>query len=173
MMQLPPTLTPLQRLLSGLCAAFGVLLVAEVILLNGNDVQTRDDAEKRFSSQLIKPYAAGNALSVPPIVKFREVIERPLFIEDRRLPKENSSSKKSVQGVQLSGKWKLTGVFLVGDQSFAHVESVRERKTTRLQVDTELDGWRVSAIDSAGVRFSNGGETVTLALKENADSQGN
>lgn len=160
------SIAPIPKLLFGLSAALTGVLVVEIALLGlfaAADDSAGPDAGPATS---YRPDTSNTTLTIPPIVQFREVIERPLFIEGRRPPKTQSSRTSSVEAVQLNGKWKVTGIFLAGEQSFVHVESVRDKKTTRLKAGAMLDGWRVASIEQNIVRFSNGAQSASLELQK-------
>jgi hypothetical protein len=153
------------RMLIGFCAVLIVVILIEVITMRP-DSDALQDISSATTSSVSAANSATEALQVPPLAAYGEVLERPLFADSRRPPQQAAVATESVRAIQLSTKWKVTGIVVAGDNSFVHVEGLRDRKTVRLQVGMPLDGWQLQEIEPDQIVFSLGGESVTLQLHE-------
>ena len=154
------------RMAIGVCAFLAVLIVTEVSVL-GRDSNAMTDASASDPLSLGASNTNAEALQIAPLAAYSEVLERPLFSDSRRPPQLAVQAKDSARAVQLSTKWKVTGIVVAGDNSFVHVEGIRDRKTVRLQVGMPLDGWQLQEIAPDQIVFGLAGESVTLQLRKN------
>lgn len=158
-----PKLTMYSRTMLGICTAWALLIVGEIVLV-GTDTGPAPESGTEVTTTG-QGAATIKALQIPPVIAYREVTERPLFLESRR-PPVAAQDGPSARAVQLASAWKLTGIVMAGDDSFVHVQAVRDRATRRLQLGAVLDGWRVDEITSNNVVFASGDERQTLWLLE-------
>ena len=147
------------------CAVLVLIIVAEVYLL-GTDSNAAGQAAME---PIVVPDNSATSLQIPPVVAYREVVERPLFSDSRRPAQQATKSAESVRAVQLAAKWKVTGIVVAGEYSFVHVEGIRDHKTVRLRAGMPLDGWKLEQIEPDHIEFSAAGESVTLKLYEDKD----
>jgi hypothetical protein len=148
------------------CVLMTLIIAVEINVLGGDAGAATAGAE---SAPLDDPALGAKAepLQIPPVVAYREVVERPLFTDSRRPPeKAPEEVAESKRIAQLVGKWKVTGIVVAGDHSFAHVEASTDHKTVRLQVGMMLDGWKLEAIRADGIVFRSGAESTTLTLHD-------
>ena len=153
------------RIMLGTCAVLAVIIVAEVTLMSRDSSAMSDESAANLSIVAASDTTAAT-LQIAPLAVYREVLERPLFSDSRRPPQKAAQAKDSVRAVQLSTKWKVTGIVVAGDSSFVHVEGIRDRKTIRLQIGMPLDGWQLQEIAPDQIVFGLAGESVTLQLRE-------
>ena len=159
-------LTLYSRTMLGVCAVLAVVVAAEAIVLA--DVGDEGGAVTAMEQQAPGPDAGAPAppLAIPPIVAYREVVERPLFSDTRR-PQDKPADKVAAAPVaKLESQWKLTGVVLAGENSSAHIMGMRDNKTVRLQAGMQLDGWRLDAVERDRAVFSLNGREAILRLHE-------
>ena len=153
------------RSMLAVCAVLVLIIVAEVYLL-GMDSNA---AGRATVETIVVLDSATTSLQIPPVIAYREVVERPLFSDSRRPVQQATKSTESVRAVQLAAKWKVTGIVVAGDSSFVHVEGIRDHKTVRLKAGMPLDGWKLELIAPDYIEFSAAGESVTLTLYEGKD----
>ena len=155
------------RSMLAVCVVLSLIIAAEVSVI-GSDSNSRI-AERAAAALNPEPVRSGTkpaALQIPPMVTYREVVERPLFTHSRRPPEKTTGAVESVRAVQLSGKWKVTGIVVAGDNTYAHIEGNRDHKTVRLQVGMPLDGWKLEEIEADRIVLRSGDEYTTLTLHE-------
>jgi hypothetical protein len=171
-MELLASLSLYSRTMLGLCAALLLVILTEVLFLGGESgaAVTVSNTQGQDSAA---PGAVSQSLQIPPVVAYREVTERPLFSDSRRPPPQTKAAGNSAaQATQLVGKWKVTGIVVAGDSSFALVEGIRDRKTVRLQLGMPLDGWQLEEIHPDHLVFNAADTTATLLLHNEEDGQG-
>ena len=109
----------------------------------------------------------GKPPSARPLADYNEITQRPLFNETRRPTAADVAPTVTARAIsQLSQQWKLTGVVIAGDNSFAHVVNKRDRRTVRLRKDEMLDGWRLDEISADRISLASAKGTVSLELHE-------
>jgi len=148
------------------CGVSGLVIGAEALLLN-SDSSTSDSGTARESSTAESTaIAMADPLQIPPVVVYRDIVERPLFSDSRRPPDKAAAAVAAAPGEQLGAKWKLTGIVVAGENSFVHVAGVRDHETVRLQAGMPLDGWKLEQINTDHVVFSSAGRSAILKLHE-------
>ena len=148
------------------CMALAPVIAVEVFVIGSDSDASLVGITASTTASLNESQAGSTALQIPPVVAYHEVVERPLFTSSRRPPEEPEETVESVRSVQLAGKWKVTGIVVAGDDSFAHVEGIRDRKTVRLKNGALLDGWKLEEIAPNQIVFSSGTDRVALRLHE-------
>lgn len=162
------SLSRYSRTMLGVCTAMILVIGAEFSLLGTGAGASLSGEESAPSSRAKSPSGPAIAsLQIPPVITYQAVVERPLFSDSRRPPAQAAQGGQAAQAPQLGAKWRLTGIVMAGDNSFLHVQSIRDRKTVRLQVGMPLDGWQVEEIAPDQVTFTSGGRSETLRIYEN------
>ena len=162
-------LTIYSRMMLAVCALLGLVVAAEAVVMS-RGARPSDSAVPAGSDDLaVTATRSVQPLHIPPIVTYREIMERPLFSDTRRPQDKPAPATEAIALAQLDNKWKLTGVVVSGENSSAHVAGVRDNKTQRLQVGMSLDGWRLEKIMSDHVVFSQAGRTATLRLHDDEE----
>ena len=161
------SLTLYCRTMLGISAVMALVIVAEVVLLGaGSNTSLPAANPATASSQDAASETAVARLRIPPVISYQAVVERPLFSDSRRPPAQAAQGGKAAQAAQLGAKWRLTGIVMAGDNSFVHVEGIRDRKTVRLKVGMPLDGWQLEEIEPDHVTFTSGGRSETLQIHQ-------
>lgn len=157
---------PLTGLLAGICVSLLAIVMLELHLIRSGglvpEFELLDDAEGAVAAGV----ESAQRVRLSPFSSYREVTERPLFIDTRRPPPVPETADASVRASQLRAKWELTGIVVAGDASFAHVRGVRDKQTRKIKIDEILDGWRVTEIAARRVTLSQAAESVTLELPD-------
>ena len=162
-MELLSGLSLYSRSMLVVCAVLSLVIASEVLLI-GTDSDAVIAAPTNTAADATRTVPA--TLQIPPVVTYREVVERPLFANSRRPPPdEAAAATESVRAVQLANKWKVTGIVVAGDDSFVHVESLRDHKTVRLQIGKPLDGWKLEEIEPDRIVFTSETDSVTRQFR--------
>ena len=148
------------------CMTLAFVIVVEVVFIGSDSDASLVGITSSTTASLNEPQAGPASLQIPPVVAYREVVERPLFTNSRRPPEEPEETVDSVRAVQLASKWKVTGIVVAGDDSFAHVQGIRDQKTVRLKIGESLDGWKLEEIAPDQITFSSATDRVALRLHE-------
>ncbi len=112
------------------------------------------------------------ALEPPPLEEYASVVERPLFLPDRRPPPDEPEDEPIVEEVpatDLSGT-NLTAVVITPTLVSAWVRSPRSNETRRLRLGQDYEGWTVKAIEPDRLVLERQGETNELPLRDYANS---
>lgn len=153
------------RIVLAICGLLGLVIGAEAFLLrSGANTAGAGLSAGAENSATAAVATTARPLQIPPVVIYREIVERPLFADTRRQPDKTAAA--AAPTAALSSQWKLTGVVVAGKNSFVHVEGIRDHKTVRLQVGMPLDGWRLETIEADRVVFASAGRSATLRLHD-------
>ena len=101
--------------------------------------------------------------------EYAVVIERPLFLPDRRPPTEEPAEQtdepQQVTHTDLV-RMDLTAVVITTDESRAWVRDSAKQELFKLRLGDDLAGWTVSAIHEDEVELQRQGETDALVLRD-------
>lgn len=109
----------------------------------------------------------------PPLEKddFASVIERPLFLPDRRPPSEEPEETEEPAVVEEAPKvaldtMDLNAVIITPSEAVAWVRTPSKPTAEKLHIGDTLDGWTVKAIKGDEVEMERQGKTDTLVLRD-------
>lgn len=108
-----------------------------------------------------------------PLVKedFANVIERPLFLPDRRPPSEDPTNLdvpqivEDVPGVGLE-TMDLNAVIITPVEAVAWVRTPTKPTPEKLRIGDEVEGWTIKSIQADEVQLERQGKTDTLVLRD-------
>lgn len=143
-----------------------VVIVLEIALLGSESVALVDDAP---AAEPLTGPASDNSITLPSLPSYRQLLTRPLFTNTRKPPPR--SANKPTQTIDLSKKWKLTGVVVAGDNSHVFVQGIRDKSVRRLEMGATLDGWVLREITPEYAVLESGGREARLELREDADKR--
>jgi len=105
--------------------------------------------------------------AAPSLAQFEQILGRPLFFEDRRMPviPENIPEAERLEPLRLT----LEGVAIGGGTRVAVLVDERERGQIRLAEGMSHDGWTLESVTSAGAEFRRGEELTRLELDNGDD----
>ncbi len=98
---------------------------------------------------------------------YAEVIERPLFLPDRRPPEEDAGQDQAlteVESASLDGL-DLTAVIMTPDETVAWVLDQAKQGLVKLRTGEDVAGWKVQEIRKDRLLLERQGETNTLLLR--------
>lgn len=158
---------PVVVALAAVCLALATLLIAQVREFGAGAKPDRDPGPPPTDAPPAEPRTAPDE-SPPTLTAFSEVIRRPLFVPERR-PAENDAPVQvdAATGTRIAGEWKVAGIVITGEDTFALLRNRRTDKVIRLRPGMQLDGWKTVDITSRQVSLSMGNQRVTIPLREN------
>jgi hypothetical protein len=104
-----------------------------------------------------------------PLSAFREIQERPLFIEGR-LPPEPPPEEPKAKQASTPLKLTLEGVVITPESRVAVIGDLQSRETLRLAEGMSHNDWRVERVEHDRVTLLRGGEEILLKLVPDEES---
>ena len=111
-------------------------------------------------------------LPPPPKEDYASIVERPLFLPDRRPPPDEPEEQESAapEGPSDLDGTDLTAVIITPAAVSAWVRSPKSPETERLRLGDDYQGWSVKTIEADRLVFERQGETNELILRDYAHS---
>jgi len=108
------------------------------------------------------PEFGSAALTPPALANLGEMLERPLFFDDRRMPvpPEDSAPPPPPKPLML----KLQGVAMSGGSRVAVLRNTSNNLLLQMVEGEIHDGWTLDAITSSATHFSRGTQTAELTV---------
>lgn len=151
------------------CRFLGLLL-----LLAGSQVWAAEEDTNTTAVEetTVSPDVSGMELpQLPPREAFDGILERPLFTTNRR-PEASGSDASAVSASELRETWRLTAVFMVGEEQKALLRQRDGERHLLLIKGMPLDDtWMLNEITPDGVVMDSGDEQVQLELLEPRDKE--
>jgi hypothetical protein len=111
--------------------------------------------------------------SVPGVKKlerinaYNSIVERPLFIAERRFEEEKKVKKLVTKAPVIQDlRVQALGIALAGDGLLAVVKDLKNGQTLRLHIGDELYGWSLKSVSEISFTFSKGGKEKLIKFKE-------
>ena len=106
----------------------------------------------------------------PPLDTYSEVVERPLFREDRRpyIPEPTVEREPPGDtGPDITTLISLSATVINEDERIALIERKQDRKLQQLRQGEEFNGWTLNQIQADDITMQKGQETrhITLSVK--------
>ncbi len=152
----------LASVLAGIAAVLGLLLALEWIVLAKD--RERALAAPRVKAETQVEIESGNALDfeLPPLDDFRQMTERPLFMENRR-PGAEPTETVAAPPPQTPMNLKLMGIVFTPEGKKALLVDAKG-KYKRLKAQDTLDSWTLVEVDQDKVVMQQGEERKELPL---------
>lgn len=99
-------------------------------------------------------------LNSPAMSLFVDMVERPLFYVERRMPEPPAAKPPPPAPLIL----KLEGVALANGSRVAVLRNPNTRQLVQLEEGGTHDGWTLDAVDAGSASFSRGGQVTELLL---------
>ena len=104
---------------------------------------------------------------VPPLGTFSEMIERPLFREDRspyvpEAPTEPEQPRDT--GPDITTQISLSAIVIDEDERIALIERRQDKKLQQLRQGEKFNGWTLNQIQADDITMQKGQETRQIAL---------
>ena len=137
------------------------LIIAAELLLAGADESAETAAIDAAEFSLPPPN--DNRLISPQIVDFVDVLERPAFFQDRKLPLEPEPAPvTSVPLLPL--RLTLEGVAISSDSRVAVLRNTGSNQLLQLAEGMSHDGWLLETVSADRALFTRGAEQTELLL---------
>ena len=109
------------------------------------------------------PEFGNTSIPAPPIGQFVDMLERPLFIPDRRMPKPEV--KKAPPPPPRPLQLKLEGIAIAGSSRVAVLRNLNGNTLLQLAEGDTHDGWTLNTLTGTSAQFSrDNGETSEVLL---------
>ena len=141
------------------CIALAVILAIELLLPPAPPAIPDQPSQAPRPSSTLKE----DDFSLPPLSQYREIIERPLFLQSRRpVPKEGSDTSPLAAKETRLNQYTLTAVIIVPDKRLALIRgtSEKEKKTLRLEEGQDFQGWKLKEIKDELAVFQQGNQEL-------------
>jgi hypothetical protein len=115
------------------------------------------------------PDFGSEALSPPMLADLNEMLNRPLFFDDRRMPeppKEEVAPPPPPKPIRL----KLIGVALAGGSRVALLRNLVNNQLVHLAEGETHDGWSLDTVGEQSASFSRGSQVAELPLELEAQA---
>lgn len=152
---------PINRPTQGLVLALLALAMLVVIVVVTPAAPSSSDDAVGEPDDVSLPEFGGDALSPPALVDLSEMMERPLFFEDRRMPEpEEVAPPPPPTPLRL----KLLGVAISGGSRVALLRNTSNNLLLQLAEGGTHDGWTLDSVDAKAAHFSRGEQKTVLQL---------
>lgn len=107
-----------------------------------------------------------NKKEFPLINAYQDIIDRPLFMEDRQpyillAPKTNISNIKKIKSRQFS----LSAIVITSDKSIAIFQYAKSKTLQHIALGETIDGWILTEVHNQYIVLKKGDNTKTLELE--------
>jgi len=160
-MNLPFARSDLTRALAGSCAALAIVVALQFAFPDrAAGPESGEDSAGMELPPLdeIQPYVA------PTFESFAEVLDRPLFYEDRKLPAPPEKAPVAEvprEPLQLV----LEGVAISGNSRVALLRDQRSNELVQIAEGDIHDGWTLESVEGGKATFKRGDDTTELAIE--------
>lgn len=139
-----------------------LILVLVVEYLIATSDATAD--EKAAVTDDVSPaVSSGDRYTAPDIVDFVEILERPVFFPDRKLPPEPELETVVAEPPQPL-RLRLEGVAISGENRVAVLRITSSNQLLRLAEGESHDGWLLESVDADRAVFKRDAEVAELFL---------
>lgn len=147
---------PTQLLIAG-NLALAIIVSAELLLPaqpNTANAAVADDVNHTL------PEFGDTRIAVPPIAQLVDMMERPLFVPNRRMPEAEVEEAPPPPPTPL--RLKLEGIAIAGGSRVAVLRNLGNGNSlVQLAEGESHDGWTLDALSSTAATFSRNGEQTT------------
>jgi hypothetical protein len=138
----------------------GLVVVAELLLPaqpgTANAASAADD-------NVSLPEFGNTTIAAPPVSQLVDMMERPLFYVDRRMPQPEVETAPPPPPTPL--RLKLEGIAIAGGARVAVLRNLNGNGLVQLAEGDSHEGWTLDSLSSTNATFSrNGGQTTELLL---------
>ena len=138
------------------------LIVAAELLLPSQPGTANAAAASEGTAAL--PEFGDTSIAAPPINQLVDMMERPLFYIDRRMPEPEVETAPPPLPTPL--RLKLEGIAIAGGSRVAVLRNLNGNGLVQLVEGESHEGWTLDALSSNSATFSrNGGQSTELPLE--------
>ena len=124
------------------------------------------DGGQADASELL-PDFGNTSFNAPAMADLPDVLERPLFFVERRMPEPEIAATPSATPLQL----KLEGVALSGGARIAVLRNLQNNQLVQLEEGESHEGWTLDSLTSTAASFSRGDQRTELPLDPNTGTR--
>ena len=148
------------QILIGANLLMGLVVVAHILLPaqpGAANAATMDDEQSAM------PEFGDTGIAAPPMAQLVDMMERPLFFPDRRMPEPEVEPPPPPPATPL--RLKLEGIAIAGGSRVAVLLNMNGKHLMHLAEGESHEGWTLDAVTSTSARFSrDDGQTAELSL---------
>jgi len=148
----------LTRALIGANGLLALLVALELVFPARSGVASGGDTN---APQAALPEFASSTAAAPAFSRLGDMLERPLFYTDRRLP---APQVEAPTAPLTPLRLKLEGIAIAGGSRVAVLRNLNGNQLIQLAEGDAHDGWTLDAIGSTSATFSRGTQTTALQL---------
>jgi hypothetical protein len=141
-----------------LLAWIGVVALMTVIAVASVELSTM-----RLPAWLGAPAAASTGAEIRSAAGFENILQRPLFLRSRQGISVNISTPPA-PAAELDPNFTLKGVFINGASAKAFLMSSQNPLGMWAQIDEDVDGWRIVAIQPGQVLLASQNQRLAIPL---------
>lgn len=136
------------------------LLITGELLLPTEPAAAQVDSNNDSSNTL--PDFGNTRIDAPSLSQLVDLLERPLFYPDRRVPKPTAQKAAAPPPAPL--RLKLEGIAIAGGSRVAVLRNLNGQGLLQLTEGDSHDGWTLDTLTSTSATFSRGAQTNELLL---------
>jgi len=148
-------LTPV---LSIICALL-LLIIAMELVVSRQGAEAQETATKKVAAS--RPSLRNLTYNPPAVYEFDEIVDRHLFMADRRPAKE---SAPAIAAAPID--FQLEGVAMISGAKVAVVRDLSTNQLLRLTEGMSHEDWTIETVDATGATFRRDEESVRLLLQQ-------
>jgi len=147
-------------------ACIALAFVVGVELLNPLEIEAVSEGTADSRTATV-PVLSQAAYLPPRMEELGDVLERPLFFADRKMPPEVAPAAATVAARVPLRLW-LEGVAIVSDSRIAVLRDLSNNRLLQLTEGMMHDGWTLDAVTASSARFRRDAEVAELTLDADA-----
>ena len=161
----------LPLLLGGLCCVAAAALAVQWYFSSEHEQEIRRQLKKPVASKIVLADPPEDSLQLEAQDKFKEIIERPMFLKSRKpLPTVTAADTDVIetpvqqQTTELSARF--TGYIEVPEGKIALIKDTKTRKYHRLHKGEQINEWTLTELHPDRVVFQQGNTSEELLLRQ-------
>lgn len=141
----------------------GLVVLAELLL---PAQPGKANAASAVDGNVSLPEFGDTTIAAPPISQLVEMMERPLFYVDRRMPQPEVETAPPPPPTPL--RLKLEGIAIAGGARVAVLRNLNGNGLVQLAEGDSHEGWTLDSLSSTNAKFSRDGDQTTELLLDPA-----
>lgn len=164
--------TQTRKISNTILALLCVIFIVFILIGLNKDIslQTNKGSEPDKNKTNIEDTVESGS-SDKPIEQYQEIVDRPLFYENRQAPDSGgifpdsaAPGNRRTSGKSDSGNFIVSGIVITGSTKVALLEFKKDRKIQKFTEGDDLDGWIIANIFPSHLELQKGEETKQLPL---------
>ena len=151
-----------------LIAANAILALLILLQVSFPSAPTADAAEADSDGSALLPEFGDVALNPPAMADMPDMLERPIFFVDRKMP---APAESAPPPPPTPLRLKLEGVALSGGARVAVLRNIANNQLVQLEEGGTHEGWVLDSLSSTSASFSRGAQVTELPLDPDTGSR--